>query len=201
MTESENPFLERTMFVLIGLAIGGLGGASIAIIIDPNSQKLAQATADATAAKRAEAVAEANALDQAEIAKRLRGELATLRAAQSMPVSPVEPKPTVHTSPKPIEISAGELYSAYNRNEVAADQRYNGRRLRVTGTVDNIGKDLLDSPYVTFLWRQDSLGSVQCLFKYENSVARLSKGQRIRVIGECAGKTLGNVILRNCEID
>ena len=48
-----------------------------------------------------------------------------------------------------LEASAAQLASAYDRNTVAADQKYKGKRLKVTGVVDSINTDLFGNPYIT----------------------------------------------------
>src|SRR3954468_1002371 len=58
-----------------------------------------------------------------------------------------------NSSPNPapdINVTADELVQAYKANEVAADQRFKGKILLVSGTVDTIGKDVMDTPYVSF---------------------------------------------------
>ena len=101
-----------------------------------------------------------------------------------------------------INVTAEDLISAYKANEVAADERYKNQPLAVTGTVDSIGKDILDTMYVT-LKGDEKYGftSVQCMFddEHKTELAALSKGDHIRVVGICKGK-LGNILLKECSI-
>jgi hypothetical protein len=97
------------------------------------------------------------------------------------------------------EVRAGELFTEYLENEVAADEQYAGRVLRITGTVAEIGKDLLGTPYVLLLFRKDSPTGVQCLFDDAKGVSSLSKGRRVTIEGECSGKAI-NVIIRGCRL-
>ena len=48
-----------------------------------------------------------------------------------------------------IEVSAGQLYADYEANGVAADEKYKGKVLRVTGKVNTIDRDIMDKIYVT----------------------------------------------------
>lgn len=97
--------------------------------------------------------------------------------------------------------SAATLYSAYEENEVAADAKYKGQILEISGTISNIGKDIMNEPYVA-LKTGHVLGEVQCMFSKSdsNQLASLRKGQKITVKGKCGGKMM-NVILRNCVIN
>ena len=99
-----------------------------------------------------------------------------------------------------MELTASELYRAYEANEVSADQQYKGKRLLITGVVENIGKDVMDNPYVAL--KIDFLKGVNCYFDDENNkvLSHLSKGQKIQIIGTCAGLTLTDVVVKDCEL-
>lgn len=93
--------------------------------------------------------------------------------------------------------SAADLLKAYDENEVAADQRAKGRVLEVTGTIEDIGTDILGAPYITMAGR---LPSVQAVFnkRFQNYVAGLKKGGRVTVKCRGAGKLM-NVLLQDCR--
>jgi hypothetical protein len=101
-------------------------------------------------------------------------------------------------SASPIWVEASDLQSEYDANEVAADQKYKGKILAVTGTVDSIGKDIVDTPYVT-LKTAKLIATVQCMFTERDAddLATIQKGDKVVVKGKCDGK-LVNVILRGC---
>ena len=46
------------------------------------------------------------------------------------------------------KVTATQMLADYEANEVAADQKYKGNMVEVSGTIKNIGKDILDTPYV-----------------------------------------------------
>ncbi len=99
-----------------------------------------------------------------------------------------------------MEVTASELYRAYEANEVSADQQYKDKRLLITGAVENIGKDVMDNPYVAL--KIDFLKGVNCYFDDENNkiLSQLNKGQKIQIIGTCAGLTLTDVVVKDCEL-
>ena len=100
-----------------------------------------------------------------------------------------------------LKVSASQLFQDYKGNEVAADEKYKDKTLEIAGTVDSIGKDILDEIYVTLKGGgQFEFLSVQCFFedKYKSEAARLSKGQGITVRGRCEGK-FGNVLVKKCK--
>lgn len=86
------------------------------------------------------------------------------------------------------EYSVQQLAQAYDRNTVAADQQFKGKRFKVTGTVDSINTDMFGSPYVTlrggvnqFMEPQFELGEA-----HANYVAGLQSGMRISLM--CTGR-------------
>ncbi|WP_273005605.1 hypothetical protein [Chryseobacterium sp.] len=99
-----------------------------------------------------------------------------------------------------IEITASELYRAYEANEVSADEQYKGKKMAITGIVGNIGKDILDNPYLSL--KVDYFQSVNCYFSDKNNkiISQISKGQKVIIIGECTGLTLTDVVVQDCEL-
>ena len=57
--------------------------------------------------------------------------------------APIAPEPAV------IDVSASNLATAYERNGVAADARYKGQALRVTGSVTGIATDVFNHAVVS----------------------------------------------------
>lgn len=101
-----------------------------------------------------------------------------------------------------ISITATKLAQAYIDNEVNADVLYKGKILNVSGSIKDIGKDILDTPYVTLESNpSDYFTGVQCMFEKgdEAKLATLNKGTQTTLQGKVSSK-LGNVLLRNCNI-
>ena len=86
------------------------------------------------------------------------------------------------------EVTAQQLASAYERNTVAADQQFKGKRFKVTGVVDSINTDFLGRPYIPRRGVVNHLLDQQ--FKLERTLpdyaARLSTGMRITLA--CTGR-------------
>lgn len=94
-----------------------------------------------------------------------------------------------------IDVNADDLYKAYEANEVAADERYKDKLVKVHGVVQSIGKDILDNPYVV-LGGEGMLDGVQCTFpdnaSSKTSLSKMNKGDNVWVKGVVEGK-MGNV--------
>ena len=98
------------------------------------------------------------------------------------------------------EITALELYQAYNANEVAADEKYKNKKLAVTGVIENISKDALNDPYISL--EIGYFKTVNCYFSDKDTkvISQLSKGQNITIVGECNGLKASIVMLNECEV-
>jgi len=100
-----------------------------------------------------------------------------------------------------ITVSARQLHADYEANGVAADGKYKGKVLQVTGVVNTIDRDIMDKIYVTLKGDQ-YFGDIQCFFaeSHVGAASQLSKGQTITVKGKCDGKFM-NVMLKGCIIE
>ncbi len=119
-------------------------------------------------------------------------------------VSGASKKEKPNERPTPDEtISAFALSAEFEDNKIRAEQSYKGRVLEVSGEVYTIGKSL-GSRYVVLEGSNPFAitGRVQCSFssKHDSELARLSKGDRIKICGKCIGTTLGQISLSNCYI-
>ena len=98
-------------------------------------------------------------------------------------------------------VSAEEMYREYERNEIAAEQKYKNSAVMVRGIVESIGRDILDTAYVVLSGGDSFLLGVQCYFDDSEaySLASLSPGQRVTISGVVTGK-LGNITVEGCRI-
>lgn len=102
-----------------------------------------------------------------------------------------------------IEVKATKLIADYKANEISADATYKDKLVKVTGVVGSIAKDILDNPYVTLTNEtQYSLESVQCYFSKadEAKLTGVAKDTRITVQGRVSGKSLTNVLVKECSL-
>jgi hypothetical protein len=94
-----------------------------------------------------------------------------------------------------------ELWAAYDSNEVAADERYKGKLLRVVGTLASIDKDFLDKVVLRLRSPNQFMHTSATLVDAQKgAAASLRKGMEITVECECAGRIVGSPVLRKCEI-
>ena len=86
------------------------------------------------------------------------------------------------------EVSAYDLAREYDQNTVAADQKFKGKRFKVTGTVVDINTDFLGNPYLVLSGGVNQFSNPQFEFdkKLANRLANLRKGERVVLV--CEGK-------------
>lgn len=100
-----------------------------------------------------------------------------------------------------VRISAPQLAAEYKANEVAADGKYKGKIIEVSGVVDSVGKDVLDQPYVSLSGGRGNFMGVQCYFGKHNlsELSGLKKGQSVTLKCKGAGKTI-SPSLKFCSV-
>lgn len=98
-----------------------------------------------------------------------------------------------------VEVSATQLFQDYDANEVAADQKYKGKRLKVTGSVAGINKNAFDNIYVEIA-TPNEFSSVHAQGIPEATAAALQKGQAIEVSCNGAGLMMGSPMLDECSV-
>jgi hypothetical protein len=126
-------------------------------------------------------------------------EYASSEPAEEPPVDDTE-----QTKEQPvIAISAKELITSFEDNELVADKRFSGRRLKVTGFVEKVDTDLLnENEYILMINNGGDfeLLSVSCRDMSQDVLSTLKTGASVTVIGDFDdGGDLG-VELNNCKL-
>jgi putative nucleic acid binding protein len=85
-----------------------------------------------------------------------------------------------------VSVGAVRLFRDYQENEVAADNRYKGKRMKVTGTMANVERDIYGAP-VLHLWSGNPVFLTMATLDraYLSDAAQLKKGDKIVV--RCIG--------------
>lgn len=87
-----------------------------------------------------------------------------------------------------IEITSTELIDAYNENQVKCKQMYDGKTIKVTGTVSSVGTDIMGDTYVCLGHDTEfTFVGIQCYAKDNetiNQIAELKEGDIITVYGK-----------------
>ncbi len=118
------------------------------------------------------------------------------------PESAPELEPESEPMPPEMEITVGEVLSAYEENGEAADAKFANKILRVTGIVKRIeAKDTLDIYYITLTDVEKTLLliDVRCFFdrKHGPELSLLTSGQTVTVQGKYDGSMI-NIRMSDC---
>lgn len=102
-----------------------------------------------------------------------------------------------------MKVTAGEFIKEFEGNELAADQKYKGKTVEVSGVVEKIDTELFNED--TYLLNITDGGdfeflSVTCHDMSNDVLSKLTVGNAIKVIGDFDdGGDLG-VDLKNCKV-
>ncbi len=114
------------------------------------------------------------------------------------------PAPTSPAAPV-AAVKAGALLQEYTDNAVAADAKYKGKPLKVTGKFGTAQTYPLVG-YAVQVLPEDAgdinLNGVECIIleSAKADVAKFQKGQMVTMQGTCDGQVLGQVKMSNCTV-
>lgn len=97
------------------------------------------------------------------------------------------------------EVEASVLFAAYKANEIAADERYKGKPLKVSGTVEDINSDAFDEAVVQ-LQAGGFMEQVQAKGLSNAVASQLSKGERVTLLCKGGGEVIGFPIIEDCSV-
>ena len=99
------------------------------------------------------------------------------------------------------QVMAKDLLDAYEANQFAANQKYEGRILEITGTIESFG-NIFGINYLVLSDGSRRLEGIQCYFsdKHANQLAALQKGQTVIVRGQVDGYYVINVGVSGCTV-
>ena len=123
------------------------------------------------------------------------------RAAPSKPTGkyivplppPKPPQPGKNIEKGESALSVADIKRAYAENAVAADLRFEGKQIAVSGIISDIDTDILGAPFVTLEQKVIKIfarGS-------EKQIAHLKIGQTVTLTGNCHGMSLGLLLIRD----
>jgi hypothetical protein len=98
-----------------------------------------------------------------------------------------------------VVVSNSQLFNDYQGNEVAADAKYKGKQLLVTGSVASIDKGPFGGLILRLATSNEFMSTMCNMEKSEQAdMASLQKGEQVRVLCKGRGMTLGSPSLGDC---
>ena len=111
--------------------------------------------------------------------------------------TPTNPN-TITVKPTTIDITAAQLIKEYKDSAAAAEKKYLGKEMAVTGVVKEYGQESSSKiPYLLLTVTASDTTGVYCTFPdgYETILPGLKIGQTATITGICRGMQNGNVFL------
>lgn len=104
-----------------------------------------------------------------------------------------------------VEITLKELAKQYNQNSTTANEKYLNKKVAFSCRVSEVKSTIFRQTYVEAQINKDEYDEYFVRIfpseRYEKKAASLKKGQQIKVIGICKGKTLkGDLSIKECKI-
>jgi hypothetical protein len=102
-----------------------------------------------------------------------------------------------------IKVSVPELIKAYSDNEIAANARFQGKLVEVTGIAQSINAELVGKGgYIMLALVMKSSNAVRASFDEDrlSDVSSLKAGQQVTVQCKVHGAALGIVVLEKCAV-
>ena len=97
------------------------------------------------------------------------------------------------------DVTPEDMVAAYEKNEVAGDEKYKGKKLEIRGAVKTVDSGIGDQPVVR-LESGNLLKTVMLFGIPKADAAKLSKGQRITAVCKGGGEVMGSPVLRECQL-
>ena len=102
-----------------------------------------------------------------------------------------------------VKVNIASFISEFDENQLAAEKKYEGKIIEVSGYIQNISEDITGTPYISLDKTPNpsfNLTHIKCSFKSSESLTGVKKGQKITVRGEFVSQDMGVIQLKNCEI-
>jgi enamine deaminase RidA (YjgF/YER057c/UK114 family) len=103
-----------------------------------------------------------------------------------------------------ISVTSIDIAKDYSENEVAADEKYKGKIIEISGKISSIDNGTFDDEMIIKLsdGQYDFSGPICYMEKSEREkVLALKKGASVTLIGEGNSATIGSPMLKNCTIE
>lgn len=176
----KKPFLKRRWVQVVGGTVAGLwiigtlagGGEEDEASAETSTETKAES--ETSAAKETTAPVEETTAPAEE-------------EAASAPVSKPKPKPAPKPAPQAMAVNAAQILAEYEGNEAAADAKYAGKTLRITGVVDKVDTEFWDDEQYTIQIGDGSdfvMWTVNANDMSAAEAATVQVGSTITIVGE-----------------
>lgn len=132
------------------------------------------------------------------------------RVAEDMAATPTETTQAAETKVTAVEktapkvtVTSVSLIKEYSENEVAADEKYKGKLVEVSGKVAGVDNGTFDNEMIVKLSDGEyDFNSTWCYMRTseKDKVLAFKKGQQTTLIGTGDSATISSPVLKNCWV-
>lgn len=102
-----------------------------------------------------------------------------------------------------VKVNTQEFIAEFDKNQLAAEEKYKGKVVELTAYVDNISEDILGKPFLSLKPVNNEYyfdTSIQCYFKDKSELTSLENGQQVSVQGKVDTQSLGIISIKDCSV-
>lgn len=106
----------------------------------------------------------------------------------------------------PTVIDPAVLVGEFDKNKIAAQDKYTGKTVQITAYISNISNDITGNYYLSLKPTTDNAyfgTSISCYFadkSAKSEITSLENGQSVTVQGTMADMSIGIVVMNDCKV-
>ena len=101
------------------------------------------------------------------------------------------------------EVSTQSFIAEFDKNQLAAEEKYKGKIIKFTAVIDNISEDILGTPFLSLQPTADEYyfgTTIKCDFSNKSQITALENGQSITLQGTVDTQSLGIISIEDCKV-
>ncbi len=101
-----------------------------------------------------------------------------------------------------VKVEINSFIKDFDSNQLAAEKKYEGKVVEVSGYIRNISEDITGKPFLSLIPKPTGYfgTSIQCFFDDKEELTTLKNGQKVTVKGDFKAQELGIIMLEKCTV-
>lgn len=123
-------------------------------------------------------------------------------SSESNQVSTESQSSEVEVQPEVMTVDSSEFVAEFDKNQLAAEEKYEGKWIETTGYIENISEDITGSPFLSIKPTAEEVyfgTSIQCFFNDTSQLTSLENGQEVTVKGQ-VNTQVANILVKDCSV-
>lgn len=101
-------------------------------------------------------------------------------------------------------ITTSTFISEFDDNQLAAEQKYQDKRIEFTAKIDNISEDILGTPFLSLVPTNAGSSyfgtSIKCEFGDKSELTSFKNGQTVKLQGTVDSQSIGIISVKKCGV-